>query len=109
MSDSDDWWKLVELNLRAPADLTRAVLPSMLERKSGTIICTVSRAAIGNGPYSSVRVNLKIELNVRRITFQSQVYFGSWNLSAMNTKTPICAFLPCILRQFLLVWVISPK
>jgi short-subunit dehydrogenase len=52
--DSDDWWRLLELNLRAPTDLVRAALPSMLERNSGTIICTVSRAALMNVPFTSV-------------------------------------------------------
>ena len=54
LSTSDDWWRLLEVNLRAPTDLVRAVLPSMLERNSGTIICTVSRAALLNVPFSSV-------------------------------------------------------
>ena len=38
------WWRVLEVNLRGPVALTHAVLPSMVERKTGTII-TVSSTA----------------------------------------------------------------
>jgi short-subunit dehydrogenase len=39
----DIWWKVYELNVRAPVSLIRAVLPSMKERGTGILI-TVSSA-----------------------------------------------------------------
>ncbi|MBK8256686.1 MAG: SDR family NAD(P)-dependent oxidoreductase [Polyangiaceae bacterium] len=41
---------LLRLNVFAPMRLTRAILPSMLERKTGTIIDIASAAAIGPMP-----------------------------------------------------------
>jgi short-subunit dehydrogenase len=41
----DLWWRVHEVNVRAPVALSRAVLPSMLERKSGFII-TVSSGVL---------------------------------------------------------------
>lgn len=37
-SEPDDWWRVVETNVRGPALCTRAVLPSMLSRRRGHII-----------------------------------------------------------------------
>lgn len=45
LTDPVEWWDILELNLRAPVELTRLVLPEMKERNSGTIIYTSSRAA----------------------------------------------------------------
>jgi short-subunit dehydrogenase len=43
--DVDPWWRVHEVNVRAPVALSRAVLPGMLERKSGFII-TVSSGVL---------------------------------------------------------------
>lgn len=45
LTDPVEWWDILELNLRAPVELTRLALPEMKERNSGTIIYTSSRAA----------------------------------------------------------------
>lgn len=45
LTDPVKWWDILELNLRAPVELTRLALPEMKERNSGTIIYTSSRAA----------------------------------------------------------------
>lgn len=45
LTDPVEWWNILELNLRAPVELTRLALPEMRERNSGTIIYTSSRAA----------------------------------------------------------------
>ncbi|KAG8156289.1 hypothetical protein KVR01_013824 [Diaporthe batatas] len=45
LTDPGEWWDILELNLRAPVELTRLALPEMRERNSGTIIYTSSRAA----------------------------------------------------------------
>ena len=73
LSNSDDWWRILELNLRAPVDLVRAVLPAMLERNAGTIICTTSRAALVNFPFASVGSKLVIATNYSRIMYRKRV------------------------------------
>lgn len=37
-SDPDDWWRTIEVNVRGPYLMTRAVLPSLLEQASGRIV-----------------------------------------------------------------------
>lgn len=43
--DLDIWWRVYEVNVRAPVALIRAVLPSMLARKTGVLITTSSNVA----------------------------------------------------------------
>ena len=43
----------MELNVRAPVELTRLVVPEMMQRNSGTIIYTSSRAAIVDLPWTT--------------------------------------------------------
>jgi NADP-dependent 3-hydroxy acid dehydrogenase YdfG len=43
ISNPQDWWGLVETNLKGPTDLTRLVLPSMVKRNTGTLIYVASR------------------------------------------------------------------
>lgn len=42
--DMQFWWRVYEVNVRAPVSMIRAVLPSMLERKTGGVLLTVSSA-----------------------------------------------------------------
>jgi short-subunit dehydrogenase len=43
--DLDIWWRVYEVNVRAPVALIRAVLPSMVERGSGVVMSTSSQVA----------------------------------------------------------------
>ncbi|MCC5805855.1 MAG: SDR family oxidoreductase [Opitutales bacterium] len=45
-ADPDDWWRAVEVNLRGPMLFARAALPSMIRRRSGTIVNVGSYAGI---------------------------------------------------------------
>ena len=45
-ADPDDWWREIEINLKGPFLCARAVLPSMIERKSGRIINLASIAGL---------------------------------------------------------------
>jgi NAD(P)-dependent dehydrogenase (short-subunit alcohol dehydrogenase family) len=48
-----DWWPYLESNLRTPVALIHAVLPAMVERKSGTIITTTIATGVGGLPFMS--------------------------------------------------------
>src|SRR5579871_522069 len=43
VSREEDWWGLIEVNLKGPTDLTRIVLPDMIKRNTGTLIYMSSR------------------------------------------------------------------
>ena len=43
--DMDIWWRVYEVNVRAPVSMIRAVLPSMQERKTGYVISVSSSVA----------------------------------------------------------------
>ncbi|HEX6699790.1 MAG TPA: SDR family oxidoreductase [Gaiellaceae bacterium] len=51
--DAEDWWRDVEVTLRGAYVCARAVLPGMIERRSGRIVAVSSYAANGPRPYSS--------------------------------------------------------
>src|SRR5205823_11069962 len=51
--DADDWWRDVEVTLRGAYLCARAVLPGMIERRSGRIVAVSSYAANRPRPYSS--------------------------------------------------------
>jgi short-subunit dehydrogenase len=53
----------LETNIAAPIDLTRRVLPSMLERKRGTIVNVSSMAGKSPTPYNSIYSTTKHALN----------------------------------------------
>ena len=63
-TDPDEWWRTIEINLRGPMLFARAVLPSMIRRRSGTIINVGSYAGIrattggGFGPYATSKAAL---------------------------------------------------
>lgn len=53
MTDATDWWKQMEINVKAPTELTRKVLPSMQARNTGTIVYMSSRAAAADLPWAA--------------------------------------------------------
>jgi NAD(P)-dependent dehydrogenase (short-subunit alcohol dehydrogenase family) len=57
--DVDAWWETVEVNLRGTFVCSRAVLPSMVERKYGRILNVVSHAGVHRWPYFSSYVASK--------------------------------------------------
>jgi NAD(P)-dependent dehydrogenase (short-subunit alcohol dehydrogenase family) len=48
----EEYWDIITLNLKGPMDLTRLVLPSMIERNTGVIICNTTTGAVDNYPYT---------------------------------------------------------
>jgi NAD(P)-dependent dehydrogenase (short-subunit alcohol dehydrogenase family) len=53
LTNATDWWDIMELNVRAPVELTRLVLPEMRERNQAVIIYTSSRAAKADLPWTT--------------------------------------------------------
>lgn len=51
--DPDDWWRTFEVNVRGTHLVTRAVLPGMIERRSGRIISVASHAGVARWPFGS--------------------------------------------------------
>jgi NAD(P)-dependent dehydrogenase (short-subunit alcohol dehydrogenase family) len=51
--DPDDWWADVEVNLRGPFLCAHALLPSMVERRTGRIVNVTSLAGAITYPYAS--------------------------------------------------------
>ena len=58
----DEWWRCIEVNLRGPVQWTQAILPGMIERKSGRIINVASGAGTVGIPYMSGYVTSKSAL-----------------------------------------------
>lgn len=59
----DDWWRVMDVNVRAPLIWTKAVLPPMRERRAGTIINISSRGAYTQHPYASAYCASKAALS----------------------------------------------
>ncbi|KAF2175360.1 NAD(P)-binding protein [Zopfia rhizophila CBS 207.26] len=73
-TDMNAWWRVFEVNFRAPINFTHAVLPGMLSRQRGVIISVGSRNAAINVPYMTaysasktalVRFHHNLELEVQ--------------------------------------------
>lgn len=62
ISESDEWWSVMETNLKGPVDLTRLVLPSMLRRNTGTLIYHSSRVCYP--PLSSLAPTQRMLLRI---------------------------------------------
>jgi NADP-dependent 3-hydroxy acid dehydrogenase YdfG len=64
----EDWDSVLAVNLTAVYELTQAVLPSMLERGTGTIVTVSSYAAlrstlVGGTPYSAAKAGVRNLMN----------------------------------------------
>ena len=47
----EEYWDTIVLNLKGPMDLTRIVLPAMIKRDTGVIICNTTTGAVDNYPF----------------------------------------------------------
>ena len=61
--DLDIWWRVYEVNVRAPVSLIRAVLPKMLERGSGALITVSSAVATMGLPAMSAYASSKAAIS----------------------------------------------
>jgi NAD(P)-dependent dehydrogenase (short-subunit alcohol dehydrogenase family) len=58
-ADPDDWWKVLETNLRGTVNTCAAVAPNMCKRKRGRIINVASSTILHGKPYMSAYVTSK--------------------------------------------------
>ncbi len=98
--DAEAWWRDVEVSLRGAFLCTRAVLPSMLRRKQGRIVNTVSYAAIQARPYASGYASGKAAL--ARLT-------DSLSLELEGTGIAVFALAPGFARTDLVEGVARSK
>lgn len=61
-ADPDEWWRVMEVNVKGPMLMSRLVLPDMLARGHGHIINMGSYQAIGPGPMVSSYATSKAAL-----------------------------------------------
>jgi short-subunit dehydrogenase len=59
----DLWWRVYEVNVRAPVALIRAVLPSMVERGGGVVMSTSSQVATMALPVMSAYASSKAAIS----------------------------------------------
>ena len=52
-NDSDLWWRAMEINIRGPFIVSRAVLPGMIDQRKGRIVNVSSSSAYLSSPYLS--------------------------------------------------------
>lgn len=61
-TNTDEWWRNLEVNLRGPLLCIRAVMPGMVARRRGRIINIASGAATQSTPYFSSYIAAKTAL-----------------------------------------------
>jgi NAD(P)-dependent dehydrogenase (short-subunit alcohol dehydrogenase family) len=67
-TDPGAWWRVVEVNVRGPALLTRRVVPGMVERGGGHVVHLGSRAATWDDPGGSSVAYSTSKAALRRFT-----------------------------------------
>ena len=60
--DSERWWYVIQVNVRGPYLLSRAVLPGMIERGRGRIVNVLGSSSYLASPYSSAYTTSKAAL-----------------------------------------------
>ena len=107
-TDPDEWWEMLEVNLRGPLYCSRAVLPGMLARGYGRIVNVSSGAGLGVTPMMSAYVVSKTALF--RLTENLDVETRSQGVfvfaidpglvrSAMSTQALSCG-IPSVEQMF---------
>lgn len=97
--DLTTWWRLFEVNVRGPVALTHAVLPSMIERRTGTIITVASTAgsldipcvtAYGASKAAVIKFQQDLALEVERHGIRSySIHPGTVATDMGSTETAI--------------------
>lgn len=78
--DPEDWWRAQEIHIRAPFLLMHRLLPGMVERGSGRVICVSAKAARIVAPHLSAYCTGKIAQN--RLVAEAGVELAGTGVSA---------------------------
>ncbi|WP_020577502.1 SDR family NAD(P)-dependent oxidoreductase [Actinopolymorpha alba] len=83
-SDPDEWWAIVETNLRGPYHFCRAVLPEMVARHRGRIVELTTGVAIRDGAiYSAYRT---AKTGLLRMTGSIVAAAGEYGVTAFDVS-----------------------
>jgi len=94
LTDPESWWGVMELNVRAPVELTRLVLPSMQARNTGTIIYTSSRAATADLPWTTSYNCAKTAITRFAGTLQAELDQVQWIESGVSNGITVFSIHP---------------
>jgi len=86
--DPDEWWRVLEINVRGPFLACRAVLPSMLERSAGRIVITGSGASYLPGSTGSAYAASKAAVG----------RFGETLANQIDGRVPVFVISPGLVR-----------
>lgn len=78
--DPDEWWRAQEIHIRAPFLLMQGVLPGMVARGQGRVICVSAKAARLVAPHLSAYCTGKIAQN--RLVAEAAVELAGTGVSA---------------------------
>jgi NAD(P)-dependent dehydrogenase (short-subunit alcohol dehydrogenase family) len=86
-TDLDVWDRLYRMNVRSAVAMSRAVLPGMLARRRGAIVCVASRAAIDRPAGLSAYSATKAAITVLVETLQREVEASGVRVNAVVPTT----------------------
>ena len=86
--DPDEWWRVLEINVRGPFLACRAVLPSMLERRAGRIVITGSGASYLPGSTGTAYAASKAAVG----------RFGETLANQLDGRVPVFVISPGLVR-----------
>ena len=86
--DPDEWWRVLEINVRGPYLACRAVLPSMLERGEGRIVITGSGASYLPGSSGTAYAASKAAVG----------RFGETLANQLEGRVPVFVISPGLVR-----------
>ena len=95
LTDPDEWWRTLEINLRGPYLFTRRALPGMIERRRGRIINISSGAALAVGPYHCAYSTSKAALSQYSNMLAKQLE---------DTGVTVFAYAPGLVRTAMTEW-----
>ena len=98
LTDPEEWWRTLEINLRGPYLFIRRVLPGMVERHRGRIINISSGAALAVGPYHSAYSTSKAALSQYSNILAKQLE---------DTGVTVLAYAPGLVRTAMTEWAAS--
>jgi NAD(P)-dependent dehydrogenase (short-subunit alcohol dehydrogenase family) len=95
LTDPEEWWRTLEVNLRGPYMFSRRALPGMIERRRGRIINVSSGAALAISPYIGSYTTSKAALSQYSNVLARQL---------ADTGVTVFAYAPGLVRTAMSEW-----